>query len=107
MILVPNNHRATSANRDPYHPHGAQNISEEYADDLLDMLRCMDRNAKRFSDGVTPLAKSPLRRKIWVAAAMVTLGLIKERESENGSCMLSLTDEGRKHVEDARRDGLL
>lgn len=90
-FLVPNQPSRSPA-MDPYTERGARNIVREYRDDVVAMLRAMDRNRREFDAGKTFLAKSPLARKIWVAAAMKTLGLVEEQPSPNGSCALVLTD---------------
>lgn len=105
MLLVPNEDNIPPANRDPYHLNGAVNILREYRYDAIDMLFHMERNCKIHKEGVTFLAKSPLSSKIWVAAAMVTIGWIEEYESPNGSCILVFTDKGRKQVEAAKNKG--
>jgi hypothetical protein len=55
------------------------------------MLDFMDKNRELYDGGKTMLAQSPLRSKVFVAAAMKTLGFVEEQPTPNGACALVLT----------------
>lgn len=91
-FLTPERHSAAGHYHDPYTVSGAKSILRRFRDDVIDMLDEMEANrAKYGTDATTMLAKSPLRSKVYVAAAMKTMGLVAERPTPNGTCALILT----------------
>lgn len=109
MILVPDQHEGSQHRHDPYTEAGARSVLRRFRDDLMEMLVHMEEQAEQYANGAgkTFLANSPLRRKVYVAAAMKTLGIVTEIESANGSCALLLTAAGRRHIANARALGWL
>lgn len=100
-FLVPDTHQTAGSHYfDPYTPSGARSIMRRFRDDVIEMLRVMKENHDLYDAGKTFLNQSPLKKKIWVAAAMKTSGLIEERPSPNGACALVLTQ---KALEDMDR----
>lgn len=106
-ILIPENHDASRHYHDPYTERGARSVLRRFRDDLLEMLAQMERDSSEYDGGKTFLAKSPLRRKPFVAAAMKTMGWVEERPSPNGACALVLTERGWRQIENARAMGWL
>ena len=92
---------------DPYTQAGARSVLRRFRDDMMLMFQHMLEQEELFKDegGKTFLAKSPLRRKVYVAAAMKTLGLIREGSSSNGACTLKLTERGYEQIENAKAMG--
>ena len=107
FLVPPVTNNGTPHFDSPYDFEGAQSILRRFPDDLMAMFASMHHNETCYADGRTFLAKSPLRRKIYVAAAMKTLGLIREEPSDNGACTLILTPGGRKRVREALAAGLI
>jgi len=101
MILTAQEHTARNPDYDPFTKKGAQNIAQKHKADCKAMIVYMDDQQARHDAGWSFLSRSPLAQKLWVASAMVTLGLVEEGESENGSCMLRLTDLSRGLLEAA------
>lgn len=62
-----------------------------------------ERHRARYEDGKTMLAQSPLRSKVYVAAAMKTMGLVEERPTANGTCALVLTQKAIDQIAALRR----
>lgn len=73
--------------------------------DVIAMLDHMEANRQRYDDGKTMLAKSPLAKKIWIAGAMKTLGLIAEHSTATGACALTLTEKAIAQMENIKRFG--
>lgn len=92
---------------DPYTQAGARSVLRRFREDVILMFEHMLQQKIKYkeSDGKTFLAKSPLRNKIYVAAAMKTLGLVTEGASIGGACTLSLTERGHKQIENAKAMG--
>ena len=89
-FLVPSPDRTAHRDWDPYTVHGANNIFRRHREDIIEMLEAIaDEPRDRLF-----LATSPLRRKPWIAGAMVTLGLIVEKPSPNGACAVAMTPNG-------------
>lgn len=94
MFLVKQaNWRPPSDNYDdPYTHDGACIILTRFASSAQEMLLLMNENRLQYEAGYTALSSSPLRKKVWVAAAMKTAGLINEVDLGNGrACMLCLS----------------
>lgn len=102
-FLSPDRHDASRHQHDPYTVAGARSILRRFRDDVIAMLDEMERNRAKFSDGKTMLAHSPLRSKVYVAAAMKTLGLIEETETHGGACALLLTEKAIAQIDALRR----
>jgi hypothetical protein len=102
-FLTPERHNASGHYHDPYTTSGARSILRRFKDDVIAMLDDMDANRQLFDDGKTMLAKSPLRSKVHVAAAMKTMGLIEERPTQNGSCALVLTEKAIRQMADLKK----
>lgn len=102
-FLTPERHNASSHYHDPYTTSGARSILRRFKTDVILMLDAMEANRARYQCGKTFLSKSPLSRKIHVAAAMKTMGLVEERPTPNGSCALALTDKAITQIENLRR----
>ena len=99
-FLVPDNHTSAGQHmHDPYTLSGARSVLRRFSDDVKDMLQVMYLNHEQFDAGKTFLKASPLRHKVWVAAAMKTYGWIEERPSPNGSCALVLTEKALKQMD--------
>lgn len=96
--LIPENHNGSAHFDDPYTAKGARRIMARFRDDVIDMLDHMMKERRRYEEGKTFLAKSPLRSKPWVAAAMKTLGLVEEVPSPNGACALVLTERALEQI---------
>lgn len=94
-FLVPENNPAKNPLHDPYTESGARSIVRRFKSDVIAMLEEMYDNEEKFESGKTFLAQSPLKSKPWVAAAMKTLGWVKERPSDNGACALVMTEKAR------------
>lgn len=105
MLLTPDRH--TGADRqhyhDPYTISGARSILRRFRDEVIEMLDHMMQVRAEYDDGRTMLAQSPLRHRVYVAAAMKTMGLVEEHETKNGSCALTLTDRALRQMENMRR----
>lgn len=106
-ILVPENHDASRHRDNPYTHAGASNIVRWFRSDVLAMMNAMVKDAQDFEGGKTFLAHSPLRKKVYVAAALKTLGMVTEHPSATGACALKLTDVGREYIDHARSLGLM
>jgi len=104
MFLVPKP-SAHQHYHNPYTQSGARSIMRRFNHDVIAMLDYMDFNRREYDDGRSMLANSPLKSKIYVAAAMKTLGLIDEHETTNGSCALTLTSKAVAQMENIRRFG--
>ena len=91
-FLDPNRHNNVGHMHDPYTVAGARSIARRFSSDMKDMLYVMRENHDKYEAGKTMLSQSPLARKVWVAAAMKTLGLVEEHPTANGACALTLTE---------------
>lgn len=92
-FLIPENHTKPEGHYfDPYSSPGARSILRRFRDDVIEMLEFMLDECTRYPEGKVMLNQSPLRKKVWVAAAMKTLGLVEERPTSNGTCGLVLTN---------------
>lgn len=91
-FLTPHRHNMAAHYHNPYEEQGARSIIGRFRADVREMLIHMKENHDKYEEGRTFLATSPLRKKIWIAAAMKTLGLVSEHASDNGACVLTLTD---------------
>ncbi len=103
-ILVPKETKGDHYH-DPYTQAGARSIMRRFNHDVIAMLDHMEANRQRFKDGRTMLATSPLAKKIWVAGAMKTLGLIAEHSTSNGACALTLTEKAIAQMANIKRFG--
>ena len=103
-ILVPSQTKGDHYH-DPYTVPGARSIMRRFNHDVIAMLDHMEANRQRYDDGKTMLAKSPLAKKIWIAGAMKTLGLIAEHSTANGACALTLTEKAIAQMENIKRFG--
>lgn len=103
-FLTRENHQLRPGERfDPYDPSGARSIVRRFSDDVKAMLAVMKQNHEDFDAGKTMLAQSPLARKVWVAAAMKTLGLVEEQPTAGGACALVLTDRALEQMENIKQ----
>lgn len=91
-FLVPETHKAGGSYFDPYTKEGAKRLIVRHRDDVIDMLDEMEANRKKWDGGKTMLSQSCLRSKVYIAAAMKTMGWIEERSTATGACGLILTD---------------
>ncbi len=103
-ILVPSQTKGDHYH-DPYTVPGARSIIRRFNHDVIAMLDHMESNRQRYDDGKTMLAKSPLAKKIWIAGAMKTLGLIAEHSTATGACALTLTEKAIAQMENIKRFG--
>lgn len=101
-FLVPRERDVGRHMHDPYTTSGARSILRRFRVDVIDMLDEMVKNLDLYDGGKTFLAKSPLRSKVYVAAAMKTLGLIEEVPSPNGACAVRPTEKAIKQIEALR-----
>jgi len=101
-ILVPSQTKGDHYH-DPYTVPGARSIMRRFNHDVIAMLDHMEANRQRYDDGKTMLAKSPLAKKIWIAGAMKTLGLIAEHSTATGACALTLTEKAIAQMENIKR----
>ena len=101
--LTPARHNAQGYMHDPYTASGARSILRRFRDDVINMLDEMDANRQLFDHGKTMLAKSPLRSKPYVAAAMKTLGLVDEQPTATGACGLVLTEKAISQIDDLKK----
>lgn len=95
MFLIPRPGVTDTGYHDPYTESGARSIIRRFQDDVKDMLRHMLDIEAEYSEGRVMLARSPLRKKVWVAGAMKTLDLIEEHNTKSGACALTLKKRGR------------
>lgn len=103
-FLSPDRHDASKHYHDPYTTSGARTILRRFSADVIAMLDAMIESNRKYGEGAkTFLAQSPLRSRVYVAAAMKTLGLVSEVPSPNGACALVLTERAIKQIEDLRR----
>lgn len=104
LYLIPENHDGSNHLHNPYEMRGARPILRRFRDDVIEMLRDMEKQEGIFAPGAkTFLAQSPLRSKPWVAAAMKTVGLVDEVETRSGACAIVLTTKGRSSIADLER----
>lgn len=95
MILVPQPGKTDVGYHDPYTESGARSIIRRFQNDVKDMLKHMLDIEAQYAEGKAMLSRSPLRKKVWVAGAMKTLGLIEEHDTKTGACALTLKQDGR------------
>lgn len=102
MLLTEQNHKADVPEAfNPYTKAGARNVARKFKDTVQAMVVYADERQAQYKEGWAFLAYSPLKSKPYVAAAMITLGLLEQGVGENGACKLRLTDLARKHLEAA------
>lgn len=102
-FLTPDSHDASRHYHNPYTTAGARSILRRFRDDVINMLEEMEKNHHQFEGGKTLLAHSPLRSKIFVAAAMKTAGFVEEHPTKNGACGLVLTEKAIRQINDLRK----
>lgn len=102
-FLTPERQTVTGHMHNPYTDSGARSILRRFRDDVIDMLEFMFREQDNWEAGKAFLSQSPLARKVWVAAAMKTLGLLEERPSPNGSCAVILTEKAIQQYSSLRK----
>lgn len=102
-FLVPENMPPGKHYHNPYEERGARSIMRRFSDDVIHMLDTMKENHEQYQAGKTMLSQSPLAQKVWVAAAMKTLGFVEEKPSKNGSCALVLTEKAISQMANLKR----
>lgn len=104
LHLTPDSHDASRHLHNPYELRGARPILRRFRDDVVAMLQHCEKIESIFGEEAKILlVTSPLRSKIWVAAAMITTGLLKEIETETGAITFQFTPKGRQSIDQLTR----
>lgn len=105
FYLVESKHDPSKHQYNPYNHDHALYLLDKCRDWAWDMLDHMYEIHRSFEKGETSLAKSPLRSKPWLAAALVTAGYIKEVTKPGRSCTLRLTEKSLAYYVNKNGDG--
>ena len=106
-ILVPPSQEEVDYEFSPYNPNGAKIIIKRYKEDVLNLFQYSIHIFEQYGNHQMFLKKSPIRKRIYLAAALVTAGLLEEREPISGNCIFSLTEKGFEQRDKLVKAGLI
>lgn len=87
----------------PYDPAGARSILRQHNTAAIELLNHMNKDRLAYPNATTALSTSPAKRKIWVVAALKTLGFVVEAQRPDAPVLLQLTPKAIEQLEALRK----